>query len=188
MLTFFASLARMKGCCSNSRGYGLSVPLLIKLAISPTLAWTDEIAHQVRMKCLIGSDHVLPIDGSSIISGTGAVTIYDSNSIGATYADSPSGGKGNRRWATSCSVKPSDQTSALIEYCCPCIRSGWRQLACLGATHGHVVARPRECPRNRIHQLSTDPKVAQLDRSITRNDDVRRLNISVDDAPLMQVV
>jgi hypothetical protein len=64
------------------------------------------------------------MDGSSTITGTGAVTMYESNSMGATSCDSPSGGKGKRRWATSCSVRPRDQTSALIVYGLPWIRSG----------------------------------------------------------------
>jgi len=114
MLTRFVSFSKMKGCCSNSRGYGLSVPLLIKLSYQPVVN-TSRSTHHLSMKSLIPSDQTRPISGSSFIDGTGAVTIYDSSSIGATYADSPSGGKGKRRWAISCNDRPRDQTSALIE-------------------------------------------------------------------------
>jgi len=114
MLTRLVSFNKMKGCCSNSLGYGLSVPLLIKLSYQLEVN-TFRSTYHLSMKSLIPSDQTRPISGSSFIEGTGAVTMYDSNSIGATYADSPSGGNGKRRWAISWSDRPRDQTSALME-------------------------------------------------------------------------
>ena len=41
MLTFFASLATMKGCCSSCQGYGRSVPDRIRLHISCHLTYRE---------------------------------------------------------------------------------------------------------------------------------------------------
>jgi hypothetical protein len=87
--------------------HSLSDCLLAGCQLPPT--------YHLSMKSLIPSDQTRPISGSSFIEGTGAVTIYDSSSMGATYADSPSGGNGKRRWAISWSDRPRDQTSALME-------------------------------------------------------------------------
>jgi len=44
MLTRLVSFNKMKGCCSNSRGYGLSVPLLIRLPLLAQVQdWADDL-------------------------------------------------------------------------------------------------------------------------------------------------
>lgn len=55
-------------------------------------------------------------------------------------------------------------------------------------THRHVEGRPRKRPRKTIHQLPTNPEVTELDLSLPRHQHVARLNISVNDLPLVQVI
>ena len=54
-------------------------------------------------------------------------------------------------------------------------------------THRHVLGRPSEGTRARADEVARDAKVAQLDDALSREEDVGRLDITVDDLLGMQV-
>jgi hypothetical protein len=56
-----------------------------------------------------------------------------------------------------------------------------------GPTHRHVVARSRECSRDGVDELAGDAKIAQLDDTLLREQNVRRLDIPVDDPAVVEV-
>ena len=48
-------------------------------------------------------------------------------------------------------------------------------------THRHVLGRPSEGTRARTDEVARDAKVAQLDDALSREEDVGRLDVAVDD-------
>jgi hypothetical protein len=54
-------------------------------------------------------------------------------------------------------------------------------------THRHVLGRPCEGTRARADELTRDAKVAQLDDALSREQDIGRLDIAVDDLLGVQV-
>jgi hypothetical protein len=72
------------------------------------------------------------------------------------------------------------------------MRSGWEQVSkwvrTVDHTHRHIIARPRKRPGYRIHQLSRDSEIANLDDTLARQEDVRRLDIAMYNLLLMQIV
>ena len=53
--------------------------------------------------------------------------------------------------------------------------------------HRHVFGRPRESARARTYELAGNAKVAKLDYALPREQDVRGLDISVDNLLGMQI-
>ena len=78
------------------------------------------------MKYLKFALHFNLLSGSSFSFGIGCRTIYVSKSIRPAlgFISVPSAGKGKRCCATSSKVTPNDQTSEVMVYDCPVIRSG----------------------------------------------------------------
>lgn len=97
--------------------------------LSSPLAGVGKGTYQHSMKYLKFSPHLIPLPCSSTSSfsfGIGCRTMYVRRSINPALGciSLPSAGKGKRCCATSSSVTPKLQTSEVMVYDCPVIRSG----------------------------------------------------------------
>jgi hypothetical protein len=92
---------------------------------------------------------------------------------------------------------PVDHTSAQIVYSLPVIRSGWVGWPDVSTdnargtqgnySHRHVFGRPSESARTRADQLAGNAKVTKFDYALAREEDVRGLDVPVDDFLGVQV-
>ena len=92
--------------------------------------------------------------------------------------------------------RPVDHTSALIVYSLPVMRSGWGVARrkhgqhveiSVQNSHRHVFGRPSESARTRADELAGNAEVTKLDYALAREEDVRGLDVPVDDFLGMQV-
>jgi hypothetical protein len=94
---------------------------------------------------------------------------------------------------------PVDHTSAQMVYSLPVMRSGWcssqgvsfmcapRVGSLSNRAHRHVLGRPRESARARADELAGNAKVTKFDYALSREEDIRGLDVPVDDLLGMQV-
>jgi hypothetical protein len=92
---------------------------------------------------------------------------------------------------------PVDHTSAQMVYSLPVIRSGWGKVARRkhgqrarpqrNHSHRHILGRPGKSARTRADQLAGNAKVTEFDYALAREEDVRGLDVPVDDLLGVQV-
>ena len=58
----------------------------------------------------------------------------------------------------------------------------------MDCTHRHVIARAGKSAGDRVNRLSTDAKVAQLDCSVSGQDDIAGFDVTVDNMPVVKVI